>query len=187
MDIIKEEWRSVQDFVGFYEVSNLGRVRSLDVVTRRTGVKGLWHYKGAIKKQTTNSGGYKELKLGFSSSSHPCGKSPRGRFVHRLVWDTFGDRPRRGNEDIDHINGDKTNNRIDNLRPLSRTQNMVEYHKRVGTRGNVKKTVYGTYQARFNLYKRSFHLGTYSTPEDARMVLDQTLKLIDEGVLIVKT
>lgn len=50
-------------------------------------------------------------------------------FVSKLVYITFvGEIP--NNHDIDHINGIKNDNRIENLRPLTRAENMLAYHDR---------------------------------------------------------
>lgn len=49
--------------------------------------------------------------------------------VHHLVWDAFGDRPRNGAIlQIDHIDGNRLNNKINNLQLLTNRENVKKYY-----------------------------------------------------------
>jgi hypothetical protein len=101
---MNEEWKTIRGYEGFYEVSDLGRVRSLD----RTDCGG-YKRRGRVLKPGTKAHGHKFLIL--------CGRdgSKRNRHIHDLVLTTFvGDRP-EGMEGC-HGDGDAGNNRLDNLR-----------------------------------------------------------------------
>lgn len=96
--IIEEEWRDIAGYEGLYQVSNLGRVKSLNY--RHTG-------KGKILKPDKNKYGYLQVTL------YKNGKYNR-RFVHRLVARMFI--PNHKNlPQINHKDENKENNRIDNL------------------------------------------------------------------------
>lgn len=100
-----EEWKAIDGFLGLYEVSNLGRVRSLDRIVPTT--RGQRHFHSYILSQTTDKKGYKTVLL--------CkdGKQ-RTKKVHRLVAQAF-----IPNNDllkqVNHKDGNKSNNNVANL------------------------------------------------------------------------
>lgn len=105
-----EEWRAVRGYEGSYEVSNRGKVRS---VTRQVpyGRHPGMTYKGRQLKKFMNKNGYFAVKLAFAGAT-------RTTYVHEIVLKAFvGERPattERG--EIRHLDGDKTNNTLENLR-----------------------------------------------------------------------
>ena len=110
-----EIWKPVLDYIGLYEVSNLGRVRSLDRWIKYSNGK-LRFFKGSILKLKKDKYGY--LK------AHLCKNSCNKFFsVHRLVWEAFNGEIPEGYE-INHINEDKTDNRYpENLNLMTRKEN----------------------------------------------------------------
>jgi NUMOD4 motif/HNH endonuclease len=107
MDQNLEQWRPVVGYEGLYEVSNHGRVRSLDRAVRqyRGGVE---QRKGRIKRLSILREGY----LGTSLSKG--GKNVQKR-VHILVAEAFlPPRPEWSNM-VNHINKDRADNRVENL------------------------------------------------------------------------
>lgn len=101
-----EEWAPVRGALG-YEVSNIGRVRSLDrTVTSRTGVAA--RRRGRVLKQVPNHEG--RLRVNIRQDGRQGVQQ-----VHALVAAAFlGDKP-PGTE-ICHNDGDHTNNAVSNLR-----------------------------------------------------------------------
>lgn len=96
-----ESWKSVVGYEGMYEVSNMGRVRS--IVVGGTG----WKKPFSILKQARDGGGYHRVFL------HKVGKKRANR-VHRLVLTAFvGECP--PNYETSHLDGNSGNNRVDNL------------------------------------------------------------------------
>lgn len=100
-----EEWRPVVGYEGLYEVSDWGRVRSLP---RK------WA-KGGMLKPTPNKLGYLQVYL------YKNGKKET-RKVHILVMLAFVDRCPDGCE-VDHIDWNPKNNRLDNLRYIPAKEN----------------------------------------------------------------
>jgi hypothetical protein len=96
-----------------------------------------------------------------------AGKSYR---AHRLAWlYTHGSWPIKY---IDHINGDKTDNSILNLRdvtPSGNRQNQRVASKTNKTTGLIGISVYsiGRYRAQISVYGKNKHLGLFDTPEEA--------------------
>ena len=110
-----EIWKEIKGYEGYYEVSNLGNVRSLDrYVCRSDGVMQL--RKGRIKAQTPSPDGYMTVSLNKDGIN-------RKERVHRLVAEEFVDGFFEGSV-IDHLDGDRTNNRFDNLEWVTQTENV---------------------------------------------------------------
>ena len=108
-----ERWKDITGYEGKYQVSSHGRIRSLTrTVARKLGTFTL---KGQIIVPWKSSHGYWMIS--------PCWKQKRKAFsVHDLVCRAFiGPRPR--GMVIDHIDGDRLNNRLDNLHYVTPKQN----------------------------------------------------------------
>lgn len=101
-----EEWKPVKEFEGLYEVSNLGRVRALS----KRGFE-----RGGILKQRKNTGGYMELRLSKNNQKFNV-------LVHRLVAMSFIPNP-DNKPCINHIDGNKQNNVVENLEWCTHKEN----------------------------------------------------------------
>lgn len=112
-----EEWKSIRGYEGLYEISSLGRVRSLD---RKVKVNyGIEHYKtlkGVVLKCQKDRYGY--LYIPLSKNGHK-----QKLKVHRLVAEAFIPNP-NNKPCIDHINTIKDDNRVENLRWVTYEENM---------------------------------------------------------------
>jgi hypothetical protein len=112
-----EVWKPVVGFEGLYEVSDRGRVRSLDRKVWCCGpVKGsYWSYrKGRILRPGVHTpSGHVSVSLGRVAASFQ---------VHALVLEAFvGSKPLR--EEIRHLNGEASDNRLVNLQYATRSRN----------------------------------------------------------------
>lgn len=103
-----EYWRPVVGFEGLYEVSNYGNVRSLNY----RGKKGVVN----ILSQRNHSKGYLTVCLRKNGKSF-------NRYVHRLAAEAFIPNP-YGYKEIDHVDRNKTNNQVLNLRWVDRETNV---------------------------------------------------------------
>lgn len=116
MEAQKEIWKDIKDFEGLYQVSNHGRVRSLDRIVKRSK-GGDMKMKGKIKSAHVNTNGYPSTTL-------YKGDFVKRKLVHSLVAAAFiGKRPSK--HDVNHIDGDKTNNHVSNLEYCTRSENMI--------------------------------------------------------------
>ena len=112
-----EEWRDIKGYEGIYQVSDMGRVRSLDrIVPREKG--GAMKWKGRM------------LSLGLSKSSYyivSLWKDGKGKSynVHQLVMESFTSHVVNGWDlVIDHIDNDPTNNNLSNLQLITHGENV---------------------------------------------------------------
>ena len=114
---MKEIWKDIPNYEGLYQVSNLGRVKSLDrVVTFKNGTKRL--FKGVIRKQTIDKANRCCVKLCKNNKEENC-------YVHSLVALSFiGERPK--GYVVAHYDGNPQNNNISNLRYDLYRENMID-------------------------------------------------------------
>lgn len=117
---MKEEWRPVPQYEGMYEVSSLGRIKSLTrVVKGSRGSKS--KSNGRILKQGKHSHGYRRVSLcnnGVIKYSN----------VHRLVAIAFIDNP-DNLPVVNHIDNDPSNNVVSNLEWTTFSGNTIHAYK----------------------------------------------------------
>ena len=113
MDKDMEEWKDIKGYEGLYQVSNLGRIKSIP----RAVCNGFntRHIKERIRVQVKSKSGY--MNVGLNKD----GKFTRFR-VHRLVAEAFLPNPHNYVE-INHKDEDKANNHITNLEWCGREKN----------------------------------------------------------------
>jgi len=109
-----EEWKPIVGYEGLYEVSNMGRVKSLNrTLPNKTGGKRQWNE--TLLHQNIRPNGYAFVSLSANGeTSYPS--------VHRLVAKAFLEAI-EGKEYVDHINCVKSDNRVINLRYVTPSEN----------------------------------------------------------------
>ncbi len=106
-----EIWKDIYGYEGAYKVSNLGRIQSL--LRKNT--------KGKILNPAKNNRGYLRLGLCFKGKI-------RYDSVHRLVAEAFIPNPKNLPE-VNHIDGNKLNNRVENLEWVTKGENQIHAYK----------------------------------------------------------
>ena len=119
-----EEWRPIVDYPE-YEVSNTGNVRR----------------NGRVLKPSSDSGGYPAVALcknGIQTTKN----------IHRLIALAFILNP-DNKPQVDHINRIKTDNRVENLRWVTRSENAINVPTRTEHR-QIYRTYSGSYQVKIH-------------------------------------
>ena len=127
---MQEEWKIIEKYPN-YMISNLGRIKSLNY--HRTG-------KEQILKQNINGRGYNYVNIS-------CKGKYKNIFIHREVAKAFLHNDKIENTDVNHIDGNKQNNCVNNLEWCTRSENILHAYK-----NNLKKKPVGyTYRKRCEL------------------------------------
>ena len=106
---IEEVWKDIPNYEGIYQASSRGQIRSRD--------RKVWNYlkKGRILKPYISTSGYYCLSL-----------SGKKHYVHRVIATTFlGKMPNK--IEVNHIDSNRLNNRIENLEWVTRTENVRHF------------------------------------------------------------
>jgi predicted XRE-type DNA-binding protein len=121
---MKEVWKKLVGYEGLYDISSRGRVKRLRRVVKIKKSNGSYYdyiITERILKNSLTTYGYYKISLGPK-------KDRKSVLVHRLVGITFlvniDNKPQ-----INHIDGDKTNNNVENLEWVTNQENAIHAHK----------------------------------------------------------
>jgi len=112
-----EIWKPISGYENIYEVSNVGKVRSVQGKRTESKRHGLRSWEQREMKLKTDKGGYKRVTLWKD-------KKPKDFLVHRLVAIEFCERP-EGKNLINHIDGNPSNNVYTNLEWCDYRDNLI--------------------------------------------------------------
>lgn len=163
-----EIWKPVTGYEGLYSVSSSGRVWS-DEKTLPHKKSGNRKMKGKMLRATENGCGYKTVSL-FKNRNMQSLK------VSRLVAEAFlPDYSQKMM--VDHINGIKSDNRVENLRMATRAQNKANSRKQKNTMSMYKGVSYdkrsGKWVASIQKDKKTHTLGRFSDEKTAAQRYDE--------------
>jgi hypothetical protein len=125
--MIIEEWKDILGYEDYYEISNLGIVRTKNRIVVREGYKD-YIINSRVIQLGNHSKGYNTAALTNSDGKRTT------FYVHRLVGLHFI--PNEHNyTDINHIDGNKKNNSVDNLEWCSRSHNILHAYNVLNNSG----------------------------------------------------
>lgn len=171
---MNEVWVDIPEWVGYYQASNLGRIKSIARKIKKKDGK-TENRKEKIMSLSIKDHGYLQIILRNKNKI----KTMR---VHRIIMSAFNG---ISELQVDHINGIKVDNRIENLEYVTDRENKKRYHiqhpktsKHVGVSfvGNNK------YLASITINRKQLSLGRYNC-ETAAMIAYQKKLQLTENIL----
>lgn len=103
----KEIWKDIKGYEGLYQVSNLGRVKSLKRKVYAGRGRMRWEDGGILSSYRNNGNGYKIVGLNKESKV-------KNKYIHRLVAEAFLENP-NNLPYVNHKDENKANNCVENL------------------------------------------------------------------------
>lgn len=166
-----EIWKEVKGYEGSYQVSNLGRVRSLD----RLDSAGR-RLSGKVRKIGLSGCGYLIVSLCLDGKH----KHPK---VHQLVAGAFLNHTPCGHKlVVDHIDNDKLNNKLENLQIITSRENNSK--DKIGCTSNytgVYVTRSGMFASKIGIGIDVHYLGSYKSEEEASEAYKKSLEDYNNG------
>jgi hypothetical protein len=156
-----EIWKDIIGYEGLYQISNLGRVKSLP---RKFYLKNGKIHKAQLSelilKDRFSVKGYKAVVLRKDLT-------PKSYQIHRLVAFAFIGQPDLDRNQINHINGIKTDNQVSNLEWVNNRENMVHsFLNKMSLPVGIRK-IKEKYSARITVNRKEIHLGYHEKLENA--------------------
>lgn len=174
-----EEWRDIPNYEGYYQASNLGGVRSLDrTVTSSNGYDRF--YKGRIREGYVDNG-YRRTTLNID------GVGRNFQFSQLVAMAFLGHKPDGNTLIVDHINGDKSDDRVENLRIVThRANTTICFRSNEESFSSEYAGVYwnegaSKWRTRIEHKGVSVHLGYYNTEIEASNTYQSALSKIEDG------
>ena len=170
---MKETWKDIPGYEGLYQVSDMGRVRSLDRIIVDASKNRTRKLNGKILKPCKDAKGYLIVDLSK-------GGRKKTIKVHKLVAIAFLNHKRCGMEEVvDHIDNNQQNNRLDNLqlttqrRNTSKDKSGVSQYTGVNWNKGAQK-----WQARIWIDGKRKSLGYFHNEYDAHLAYQNELSKI---------
>lgn len=165
----EEIWKDIPGYEGYYQISSLGRVRSLDRVVH-TAHGGTRFLKGTVFRLF--------MRRGYLTCGLSINGTKRTHQVHQLVAMAFLNHNPNGHTLIvDHINNIPSDNRLENLQLVSHRYNLSKDKKGTSMYPGVswfrrdKK-----WQAAIRINRNLIHLGFYKDESEAALAYQKALE-----------
>ena len=162
---MQEEWKDIIGYEGYYQISNLGKIKSLErvVMSQYSDRKIKTVFKENIFKFRVN-------RKGYSVACLYANKKQKLIRVHRLVAIHFIDNPFNKPE-VNHIDGNKTNNTTENLEWVNARENTCHFRK---SKKSSSEYIGVGFEKDRNKWRstihhkgKPLHLGRFNTEEEA--------------------
>jgi hypothetical protein len=168
-----EIWKSIPDYEGLYEVSNTGFIKTL---SRKV------QYGVAFRIQPERIMTTEKIRKGHLRVTLSKQGETKRILVHRIVYIVF-----KGEiQDelvVNHKDRNKENNHIDNLELMTNRDNTHHFRNTIKRDLPLGVSKYRSkYKAVINVSKKSYHLGSFKTPEEASQVYQKALHKLQNAL-----
>lgn len=164
-----ENWKDIKGYEGFYQVSDLGRVKSLERLVKNRN--GFSLNKEKILKVKRESSGYGQVSI----CSNGIVKYKR---VHQLVTESFLNHVPDGFKlVVNHINFDRADNRLENLEIVTARENSNQKHLRSSSQytGVYFNKANQKWISEIRIDGKSKYLGSFANEYDAHLAYEKAL------------
>jgi len=173
-----EEFRDIPEYEGLYQVSDLGRVKSLSrIILKRN--KQPYKTKDLILKPSIGRG-YLHINLCKESSK-------KTKKIHQLVAITFlNHKPCGLKLVVNHINFIKTDNRVENLEIVTSRKNSNRKHLKSmsGFTGVSWNATVNKWKSQIMINGKLTHIGYFETAEEASEYYENAVQAVEAGTEI---
>jgi hypothetical protein len=168
--VMKEVWKDAVGYEGVYQISSLGRVKSLSRVIKKWN--GTRRIREKIMKPFVCNSGY--LLVGLYS-----GRDRRPRSIHQLVAEAFlGHAPNKHKLVINHKNNIKADNTLENLEIVTQRQNANKKHLKHSSKytGVYWVETVGKWRGQINIKGKKVYLGYFVDEKEAGEAYEKRLR-----------
>jgi hypothetical protein len=165
-----EQWKDIPDYEGYYQVSDLGRIKSLKRFVKSNNKQIT---KDSILTAPLNTNGYPALGLSKNNYRKPFR-------VHRIVAMAFLGLTKDTIGVCDHIDNNRQNNKLSNLQIISSRLNNKKDAKNKTNYIGVKKTG-KKFSANIKLNGKNLSLGTFNSVLEAHKKYEEAFNLLEKG------
>lgn len=171
----KEIWKDILGYEGFYQISNMGRVRSLDrIIKRKDG--GSFIKKGKVLIPSLTYFGYPIVVLYKNTK-------PKTHTVHKLMAISFLNHIPCGHKQvINHKDFNKLNNKLSNLEIISQRENTNKKHIKSSSNftGVSFSKKNNCWISSIHIGSKRIYLGSCSTEKEASKLYEDALLAIEK-------
>jgi hypothetical protein len=176
----KEIWKDIPNYENYYQASNFGKIRSKDRIIASS--YGSTQYRnGRILKCKPSSDGYVRVVLSVEGVHSYY-------TVHKLIAVTFLSMDYNQNGmDVDHVNGNKSDNRVSNLEVVTRRENTSRGFKRKGTKSGETGVwaARGKWSANIRRNGERINIGVFDSKEEAIKYYNMAVSSVEKGLPIL--
>lgn len=170
----QEIWKDIPGYEGYYQVSDLGRIKSLDRDIKHNIGYGFRQLKGRILVQRLGVNKYYNVALSKNGTV-------KSKNIHQLVAEGFLNHvPCRYELVIDHIDNDTLNNKLSNIRIVTTRENNSKSKKNSTSRYTGVHKSGNRWKSVITINGKSKNLGSFKKETEASEYYQDALKCINE-------